>query len=84
MSRTHCLDCDVPLKPFKLVDATHGGWGDARQRYNLKYAPQDAEFNFFGGIEPTGMSMHAYARSAAAFYFMRSRWIRKTLRSDSD
>lgn len=62
MSRTHCPDCNEPLKPFKLVDATQLTWGEGTHRVNLNYAPQDEDMELgglFGGINPTG---DVYAR----------------------
>lgn len=54
---TTCPDCDTPLHPIKLVDATDRAFGEGAYRVNLNYAAEDAEAplgGFLGGMAPQG------------------------------
>jgi hypothetical protein len=49
-----CPDCQTPMRPIKMIDATERAMGGGAFRVELTYAADDAEPGFFGGIPPEG------------------------------
>lgn len=50
-----CADCNVDMRPIKLIDATESGRGGSGVTHvDLAYAAADAESSFFGSIPRLG------------------------------
>jgi hypothetical protein len=60
MARSTCPDCESPLRPIKLLDATETGWSDhGSQHVELSYAAPKSEGNFFTGTIPKAGTVKA-------------------------
>ena len=49
-----CPDCQLSMRPIKMIDATERSMGGGAIHVELTYAASDAQTGFMGGIPPEG------------------------------
>ena len=49
-----CPECESPMRPIKMIDATERSLGGGSIHVELTYAAEGATAGFLGGIPPEG------------------------------